>query len=204
MNDSWWPKLGAALLLVLAGALALTGTPRQLAPVASVEEWGELVASGEDRVDPLTLSEWMIEDKPGLEIIDVRSPQQFARWAIPGSVNLPLEELLSADGLDRLPKSGTLVLVCGNGSRSSEAWVVLRGLGYDALTLEGGAQRFVEVVLEGKTGSADPDLAMKVFALREHLLGGSAALGAAPPPAPAPAAPAVKKTHRKKKKSGGC
>lgn len=202
MKNGWWPKLGAVLLIVFAGSLALMGSPTYLAPVKSVEDWGKIVKSGRDRVAPLTVGEWIVEKRPDVRIIDVRSKEQFDRYAIPGSENLPLDQLFTKDGIARLSKKGTHVLVCKDGSRAAEAWVVLRGMGYDAYVMDGGLQSFVDQVLEKKEDQPQ-DVAMKVFALREKFLGNGAAVGSAPPPPP-PVAAAPVAAPRHKKKAGGC
>ena len=204
MKTSWWPKLGAAVLLVAAGALILMGNPSYYAPVNSVEEWNEFIASGEDRIDPMTLADWLVEDHPGSHVIDIRPEAEFTRYAIKGSENIPMKELLTRDGLERLDKQGMYVLVSQDGLQAGQAWVMLRGLGYEAYILEGGAQAWVEQILEGKSAESHPDLALKVHALREHFLGSGAAIGSAPPPLPPASTPAPSVKRHKKKKKGGC
>lgn len=204
MKTSWWPKLGAAVLLVAAAALILMGNPAYFAPVNSVEEWNEFIVSGEDRVDPMTLAEWLMDERPGLRVIDIRPEAEFARYSIKGSENIPLIDLLTRDGLDLLDEQGVYVLVCEVGVQASEVWVILRGMGYEAYILEGGTEAWVEQILEGKAAEQKPDLALKVHALREHFLGSGAAIGSAPPPPPPASAPAPSGKKRGKKKKGGC
>ena len=204
MKTSWWPKLGAVVLLVAAAALILMGKPAYFAPVNSVEEWNEFIASGEDRIAPMTLAEWLVEDRPGLRVIDIRPEAEFTRYSIKGSENIPIRQLLTRDGLDLLDEYGVHVLVSEDGLQAGQAWVMLRGLGFEAYILEGGAQAWVEQVLEGKAAESRPDLALKVHALREHFLGSGAALGSAPPPPPPAAAPAPAGKKQGKKKEGGC
>ena len=57
-----------------------------------------------------------------IAVIDVREPMEFAFGHIPGSVNVPLGRLGSAE-LPALP----LVLVCQSGSRSARGVALLRG-----------------------------------------------------------------------------
>lgn len=203
MKNSWWPKLGAALLIVLAGTLALMGKPTYLAPVENVEGWGKIVAEGRDRIDPVTVGEWLVEERPGVRVIDVRPQASFARYSIPGSENMPLEQLLTKQGLRRLSLRGIHVLVSEDGSRAAQAWVVLRGMGYEAYIMNDGLHGWVEQVLEERDDINDYDVAMKVHALREAFLGDGAAVGSAPPPPPPVETPAAPPT-RKKKKAGGC
>jgi len=72
---------------------------------------------------------------PGASLVDVRSPEEHTTAHIPGSLNIPLEELPSrfAD----LPDT-TLYLVCGSGKRSSQAAGILTNCGYTTVNVAGG------------------------------------------------------------------
>jgi rhodanese-related sulfurtransferase len=63
-------------------------------------------------------------------VIDVRSPQEFARGHIPGAVNIPLDELAGKLEEMKISKNITLVTTCEHGGRSSRAAVQLQKLGY--------------------------------------------------------------------------
>jgi len=196
------PKLGAAVMIILAGTLALSGTPTYQRPVENIEDWGKIVASRQDKVSPVVLGEWLIEERPGLRVIDLRDPAYFARFNIKGSENIAMPELLTKQGIAKLSPKGAHVLVSRDGVDAAQAWVILRGLGYEAYILDGGVEGWVSEILEGRE-TQDEDLAAKVYALKEKFLGDGAAIGSAPPPPPptiaAPAAPTARK-----KKAGGC
>ncbi|MFH0882243.1 MAG: rhodanese-like domain-containing protein [bacterium] len=202
MKNSWWPKVGGTVLIVLAGSLALMGTPTYQLPVKHVEDWGRIVASHSDQISPIELGEWIVEKRPGMRIIDVRDAANFTRYAIDGSENIPLAELLTKAGIARLSPKGPHILVSRDGVEAAQAWVVLRGMGYEAYILDGGLEGWVSQVLEGKDVQ-DPDLAAKVYALKEKFLGNGASVGSAPPP-PSPVAVTPVVPTTKKKKSGGC
>lgn len=72
-----------------------------------------------------------------IQIIDVRSPEEFSEGHIPNAVNLPLAKLeAAAAGLD---KSTLFVTACGKGGgRSSEGANKLQSLGFQAVWLCGG------------------------------------------------------------------
>jgi NADPH-dependent 2,4-dienoyl-CoA reductase/sulfur reductase-like enzyme/rhodanese-related sulfurtransferase len=81
---------------------------------------------------------------PTTTFIDVRGPQEFAQWHIPGAVNIPLPEL--HDRLDEARAAaarGPLRLYCMVGFRSYLAYRILRQHGVeDVATLAGGARTF--------------------------------------------------------------
>lgn len=71
----------------------------------------------------------------GATLVDVRSPQEFAHGAIPGAVNVPVDEL--RDRLDELPE-GPLVVHCRVGLRGHVAARLLAQHGRDVVNLDGG------------------------------------------------------------------
>lgn len=88
---------------------------------------------------------WYAEDYPektaGGTIVDVRGPQEYEGWHIPGAINVPLGKLRSA--LDRIPRDKPVYLYCKVGFRSYLAYRILRQKGFDPLaTLAGGSLTF--------------------------------------------------------------
>lgn len=71
----------------------------------------------------------------GVTLIDVRSPSEFAAGAIPGAVNVPLDEL--RERLAELPDAA-LVVHCQVGLRGHIATRLLRQHGIDVRNLDGG------------------------------------------------------------------
>ena len=72
---------------------------------------------------------------PGVALVDVRSREEHAVASIPGSINIPLDELPSR--LKDVPNT-TVYLLCGSGKRSSQAATLLSGQGYDVVNVAGG------------------------------------------------------------------
>lgn len=71
----------------------------------------------------------------GATVVDVRTADEVADGAIPGSVRIPLDELRSRAG--ELP-SGRLIVHCKVGQRGHTAVRLLSQLGRDAVNLDGG------------------------------------------------------------------
>ncbi len=75
-------------------------------------------------------------------ILDVRSRDEFAREHIPGSLNIPLDELLSRKD-ELLENHGRIVVSCRSGNRAKSAYQTLEQQGFDNLALlEGGLQNW--------------------------------------------------------------
>ena len=73
---------------------------------------------------------------PGVVVIDVREPGEHQASAIPGSVNIPQNEL--ADAVGGLDTDAALLVYCEIGVRSAAAAAFLTGQGYRARSLDGG------------------------------------------------------------------
>lgn len=71
----------------------------------------------------------------GATVVDVRTADEVADGAIPGSVRIPLDDLRSRAG--ELP-SGRLIVHCKVGQRGHTAVRLLSQLGRDAVNLDGG------------------------------------------------------------------
>lgn len=71
----------------------------------------------------------------GATLVDVRTPGEYRGGAIPGSVNIPLDQL--RDRLGELP-DGPLIVHCKVGQRGHTAVRVLAQHGRDAVNLDGG------------------------------------------------------------------
>ncbi|HNP06979.1 MAG TPA: rhodanese-like domain-containing protein [Cyclobacteriaceae bacterium] len=61
-------------------------------------------------------------------IIDVRTPQEFAGGHVPGSINIPLQEVVQR--LDEFKcMDQPILLCCASGSRSGQVAAYLNGIG---------------------------------------------------------------------------
>ena len=73
----------------------------------------------------------------GYEILDVRTKREFSRGSIPGSTNIPIDELR-----ERITEIGShnVVVNCQVGLRGHTAALLLSELGFNAMNLDGGYQ----------------------------------------------------------------
>ncbi len=71
-------------------------------------------------------------------LLDVRTAQEHATGAIPGSVHIPLQELRGR--ADELKRHGDreIVCYCQTGSRSMSAAIILKKMGFRIGNLKGG------------------------------------------------------------------
>ena len=80
----------------------------------------------------------MMKNEKNYIILDVRRPDEYAKGRIPGAINVPNEEIGTAN-IAKLPDKSQLILVyCRSGRRSKEAAGKLVKLGYTNIVEFGG------------------------------------------------------------------
>jgi glyoxylase-like metal-dependent hydrolase (beta-lactamase superfamily II)/rhodanese-related sulfurtransferase len=90
-------------------------------------------------------------------LLDVREPQEFSEFKIPGAVNIPLSELFAQNSEQQIPKNKKIVTICSHGNRSMVATFALAQKGMDATSLEGGMSRWNQVLNHTKLVKEDND-----------------------------------------------
>lgn len=93
----------------------------------------------------ITVDEALAMSKEGALIIDVREPNELAELAydVKDIKNIPLGELESR--LAEVPKDKQVIVVCKRGGRSSQAYELLRGKGFENIAnMEGGMDAWNE------------------------------------------------------------
>ncbi len=93
-------------------------------------------------IDADTLRRWLDEGRP-VTVLDIRTDEDWAQWAIPGSVHVNAYESLRAGQLGPLgeatfPPGRPVVTVCNRGQVSQTAAEMLARRGLDARSLAGG------------------------------------------------------------------
>ena len=80
----------------------------------------------------------MMKNEKSYIILDVRRPDEYAEGHIPGAINVPNEEIGTAE-IAKLPDKSQMILVyCRSGRRSKEASEKLVKLGYTNIVEFGG------------------------------------------------------------------
>ena len=83
-------------------------------------------------------------------IVDIRSPEEFAKGSLPNARNLPAEKV--KDGAGVLKKDKPVIVVCANGRAANKVAAQLRSSGFnDVFVLGGGLAAWREAGLPLKT-----------------------------------------------------
>lgn len=95
-------------------------TPAQVAAAAPVES--------PQNIAPQEYDTQFIQGGTAHQLIDVRTPQEFAGGHIAGAVNIPVEEI--AGRLGEVAQDQPVVVYCRSGNRSAQAAQILDQAGY--------------------------------------------------------------------------
>jgi rhodanese-related sulfurtransferase len=136
----------AAIAIVLGALAPFAGSPYRVHPAPfDVRQLAAQVAHEEDHVTAVELAAWIKDRKPGLRIIDLRSPAEFAQYHVPTAEQMPLETLVASP---RFAKDETVVLISDGGAHAAQAWVFLRALGHEHVYfLRGGLGEWLDEVM---------------------------------------------------------
>ena len=80
-------------------------------------------------------------ETPGGVLLDVRTPEEYRAGHVPGSRNVPLDQL-SRIGEAAPGKDAPLFVYCHSGARSRQAVGVLRRMGYENVRNIGGIANY--------------------------------------------------------------
>lgn len=67
--------------------------------------------------------------RPGIELIDVRTPAEFESGHIAGAVNIPVQSADFAERIARLDPAGEYAVYCRSGNRSQPAVAAMKEAG---------------------------------------------------------------------------
>lgn len=87
----------------------------------------------------------------GIVLIDVRQPDEYDEFHVPGAILIPLADV--PQRLVDVPDAGTVHVICRSGGRSRTAVAFLRARGYEAVNVAGGSLAWQESGRPVATGS---------------------------------------------------
>lgn len=160
------------------------------------------------------LAEMIIGKNPLLQLIDVRTPEEFAEYSLPNAVNIPLADLLTKDKdgdyvwEDYLNQDTKINVLYSNGDvYATRAWTLCTRMKFkNNYTLNGGLNRWFETIIQPKFPAenstiVEDKLYQSRLGAKQYFLGGSTVVQ--PTNAATNAAP-VKKKKKVAEEEGGC
>jgi rhodanese-related sulfurtransferase len=150
MNWKYW-LLAGITLIVGAGMLFLPerGVDH---PVRPKKLLAMLSYDSLRFVSPDELTGRLLGEDPSLVLIDIRPASEYAAFAIPGAIHIPVDSLLSASSLEILDQAGKdKVLYSNTGALSDQAWLICKRLALPGVyVLEGGINNWFELIVKSE------------------------------------------------------
>lgn len=122
----------------------------------------------------------IIEQDPSILLVDVRSEDQYKEFSLSGSVNVPLDSVLSVNKQDYLNRDDLDVVLYSNDDLyADQAWILCARLRYKNLyVMKGGLNEWYASILNPKEPSEtapieDYELYSFRLAAKQYFLGGS-------------------------------
>ena len=167
-------QLGLGALALGLGAPFAGNPSRTLQRGLDLDSIARAIDEGSDHVGARQLAQWIRDRRPGLRVIDLRSPAEFDDYAIPTAENMPIDQLVRS----RFAPDQTIVLYSQEGAHAGQAWVMLRSLGVTQVVfVPGGLADWREEVLSPLLpANASPAERARIVAL-SHYFGGTPRIG---------------------------
>lgn len=145
MNGLSTRTILAAIAGVLALMAAFAGSPfATTRATVDVDRLAAAVAHEEDHVTALELAQWIRDRRSGLRIVDLRTPEAFDEYHLPGAEQVPIERLTRT----AFRQDETIVLVSDAGGHAAQGWVLLEALGHrHVFFLRGGLADWIDDVM---------------------------------------------------------
>jgi rhodanese-related sulfurtransferase len=91
-----------------------------------------------DNPNNIPLSWWDNKMVSSPFVVDVRTPEYYAKGHIAGAINIPITDIAKTENLKKLPTNQEIVIVDNDGQAAGQAVSILNVLGYNATALMWG------------------------------------------------------------------
>lgn len=150
----------------------------------------------------------IINNDPSFQLIDVRTPEEFKEYNLPGAINVPFKELFDEKWEVYIDQDARKNVFYSNGTTlASEAWMLTRQKGIkNNYVLDGGLNKWFATIIQPKPPKdAEDDEAINLYQTRlgaqQYFIGGGEShAGSAKSKAKKP----MIKRRKKKMVQGGC
>lgn len=157
------------LMLVLAAGTWLLKKPsefKQIKPEALLWE----IIQPTRYVTTDQVAKMIIQNDPTLELVDVRSAEEYNKFSLDGAINVPLDSILNSSSLAFFGIPGVkVVLLSDDDIKADQAWVIAKRLGYKSIyVMTGGLNNWIETIIQPKEPSeTDPETDFELYTFRK-------------------------------------
>lgn len=116
------------------------------------------------------VAKMIIQKDPSIVLIDVRSADEYDKFSLPKSVNIPIDSLVNPKNLNYFGIPGmNIVFVSIDDIKADQAWVITKRLGFNSTyVMKGGLNRWIETIIQPeKPGEESPSTAFETYQFRK-------------------------------------
>ncbi len=202
-------QCGAGMVLLLGLLLALSPAGQRTTLKSSPKDIALAIISRSDHVTAEEVADWLINKRPDILLVDLRTSEEYQQYHIPGAINIPLAKLFDEEYLYQLDPDKIIVLYSNGGTHAAQAWVLLRQLGIESYVLLGGLNYWVQAILNPQPPDdlvADEEILLYEFrkAASQFFTGGKAQIQSSEQQKARTVPKPKFKFKRKKKADEGC
>lgn len=143
-------RLSISIALICFGLMAAILPHRDNNPgYLSPKQCLKLIQNSNKSITADELAHTIVNEDSSLQLIDLRSPEEFRKINIPGSINIPLSDLANKDYEGYLNQKGKNTVFYSNGDvLSAEAWTIASQMGMEnCFVLKGGLNEWFKTVM---------------------------------------------------------
>lgn len=97
------------------------------------------------------VARFVVTEDSTIQLIDLRTTEEFNGFSIPGAVNIPYSELLSKDLESYLNRNIRNIFLSNGDYRANYALVLARGMGYtNSYVMKGGLNEWFSLVMNSR------------------------------------------------------
>ena len=144
-------KFSVVLLVlgIIAAIMSFNGKKSSYLPPDDI--LAELL-KGDFLISADELARMLVDQDSGVQIVDIRHPDQYKTACLPGAVNLPLENLLLVENESLFGEGvAKTVFYADDELLSREAWILAMQKGYlNLFVLKGGLAEWNQIVMDSE------------------------------------------------------
>ncbi|MBN1597575.1 MAG: rhodanese-like domain-containing protein [Bacteroidales bacterium] len=173
----------------------------------------EMLVESNNRVQfysPEEIAEIIIQKNPEFQLIDVRSQDEYEKFSLPNSINIPLTDILADEYRDLLHQDIKRNIFFSNGTvNAMKAWMITRQLGWENnYVMEGGLNYWAEVIMNPiPPASTSPNEEIAKYEFRKaagEAIHGNTSIKIKASTTIEIARPPIKRKNTKQRVQGGC
>jgi len=97
------------------------------------------------------VARYIVTEDSTVQLIDLRTPEEFRAFSIPGAINIPYSDLLSQDLESYLDRNVKNIFYSNGDYQANYAWIIATGLGFENnFVMKGGLNEWYRVIMNSE------------------------------------------------------